>query len=405
MTDLLTPATTRRASEDTSPKRPPRPLALGAALAGVLSAGFVLAGCMAWALAGWFASDAGGHGDTRDALRVGADGWLLAHGSHLKFDVATISVAPLGLSLLCVYVAFRLGRRTARTCVVQDVKGALLATTVLAGGYGVVAVLTAVLASLEQARPQAGLAFAGAFLIAFLGGGTGIVAGSGLWPQWRRRLPETPLAVVTGAVTGVLLLAATASLLLAVALIVDLGAAANVLSRLHADVPGGLLYTLVVAAVAPNAVLLTGSYLVGPGFAVGAGTVVSPSAVVLGPLPAFPLLAALPDGGATPWWTAWLIGVPVLVGGGAAVLMLRRFPVTGYEVGSLRGLLSGAVAGILVSVLVAFAGGSVGPGRMADVGAPFVDTLLAAVVAMSIGGLVGGVATTWWQRRRATGSD
>ncbi len=48
------------------------------------------------------------------------------------------------------------------------------------------------------------------------------------------------------------------------------------LSRLHADTSGGLLYTVLVAAVAPNAVLLSGSYLLGPGFAVGTGTVVSP---------------------------------------------------------------------------------------------------------------------------------
>ena len=42
-----------------------------------------------------------------------------------------------------------------------------------------------------------------------------------------------------------------------------------------------------------------------------------------------------------------------------------------------------------------------GTGRMADIGAPLGDVLVAAAVAMSLGGLVAGVATAWWQRRAA----
>src|SRR5205085_2434701 len=96
---------------------------------------------------------------------------------------------------------------------------------------------------------------------------------------------------------------AAAAVLLSVALVLRLDTAANVLSRLHADTTGGLLYVVLVATVAPNAVLLGGSYLLGPGFAVGTGTVVSTSVVTLGPVPAFPLLAALPTD-TTP--SAWL---------------------------------------------------------------------------------------------------
>ena len=40
-----------------------------------------------------------------------------------------------------------------------------------------------------------------------------------------------------------------------------------------------------------------------------------------------------------------------------------------------------------------------GTGRMADIGAPVWEVLVAAVMAMSMGGLVAGVATAWWQRR------
>jgi hypothetical protein len=197
-----------------------------------------------------------------------------------------------------------------------------------------------------------------------------------------------------------LLLFAAAALLLTVALVMDLGAAANVLSRLHTDVAGGLLYTAFVAAVAPNAVLLSGSYLLGPGFAVGSGTLVSPGAVLLGPVPAFPLLAALPSTGTPPGWLTALAGAPVLAAVVAVVLVLRRYPAFSWESGALRGAGAGVVGGILTTLAIALAGGSVGPGRMADVGADLVDTLVSSTVGMGVGGLVAGVAATWWARRR-----
>src|SRR4051795_363523 len=121
MTDLLDPPGTRteQAATRESTLRSPAVTAAGAGLA---SAAAVLLGCMAVGLVAWFASDAGAHGDTRDAIRVGADGWLLAQGSrlHLGAASATITVVPLGLTLICGYGARRLGQWTARTSAVED---------------------------------------------------------------------------------------------------------------------------------------------------------------------------------------------------------------------------------------------------------------------------------------------
>jgi hypothetical protein len=403
MTDLLTPGPRRR-HPDGSPDDGRRPLAVSAGSAALTAAGAMLVGCMALALAGWFASDAGSHGDTRDAIRIGADAWLLAHGSHLQLEAATVTAIPLGLTMLCAYVTFRLGRWAGATSAVEDDRAVLTAVGVLAGVYGVVAVVTAVLASLGPAQPSPGRAFVGGFLLAGLFGGAGLLAGSGRWPGLRERVPEPVRCVATATASVVLLMLAAGSLLVTGALLLDLGSAANVLSRLHTDVPGGLLYTVVVAAVAPNASLLAGAYLLGPGFAVGTGTVVSPSAVVLGPVPAFPLLAALPGNGATPAWTAGLVVVPALVAGVAVASVLRRFPVSKYDAGALRGVAAGLLGGVLFALVTLLAGGSVGPGRMSDVGAPLGETLVAAGVAMGVGGLLGGVAMTWWLRRRWTES-
>jgi hypothetical protein len=52
-----------------------------------------------------------------------------------------------------------------------------------------------------------------------------------------------------------------------------------------------------------------------------------------------------------------------------------------------------------VGLLTALAGGSAGPGRM-QVVAPFAfEVMLHAITMFGLGGLVGGAAMTWWQRR------
>jgi hypothetical protein len=404
MTSLLDPPSTRAARRTGSGEDPLRPLAVGAAVAGAVAAGAVLLGCMALGLVGWFASDAGTHGTTRDALRVGTDGWLMAQGASLHLSTggvdATLTAVPLGLTLLCLYVAHRLGAWAASTSTVEDLRTVGLGAVVLSGVYALVALVSCVLASTPTAEPSLLGAFGGALLVALVGGGSGLLRGSRDVVDWRARVPEPVRAVAAGAVATVMLLVVAGSLLLTVALLANLGSAANVLSLLHADVAGGLLYTVLVAAVAPNAALLSGSYLLGPGFSVGTGTLVSPAGVSLGALPAFPLLAALPSPGTPPAWLAGLVALPVVAAVLGVVVMQRRHPVLGYDVGAARGLGSGVLAGLLVTAAVALAGGSVGPGRMADVGAPLLDTAIAATVSMGVGGLVAGVAVTWWARRR-----
>src|SRR5262249_26344046 len=151
--------------------------------------------------------------------------------------------------------------------------------------------------------------------------------------------------------------------------------------------------------VTPNATLFSGSYLLGPGFAVGTHTLVTPTAVVLGPLPMFPLLAALPDNGPTPGWAAALLALPPLVAAAAGYPTLGRYPTTRWDEAALRGVGAGFGCAVAFAVLAALSGGVVGPGRMADVG-PFVfQVLLHAIATFGIGGLLGALLATWRQRR------
>jgi len=403
MTDLLSPAA-RRTSPDAGGRRfSGRPLVLTAVVGGVLSAGTTLLVAGAVALAGWFAADAGRYGDTRDAMRVAADGWLLAHGAGLHLDAATITLPPLGFTLLCGYVAYRCGRWAAATSSAGsadgDLRGVLRGAGLQATVYAVVALVTAVLAVDPKAESDLMRAFVGGLVVSSVAGGAGVLVGSGQARRLLARMPAYGRSVLAGAAATLLLVLAASSFLVAGALITDFGTAATVLSRLHADGPGGLMYTVVGILFVPNAVVLGATYLLGPGFALGTGTVVSPTMVMIGPVPAFPLLAALPGDGATPAWTTGLLGAPVLLAAVAMVLVVRIAPVGRYDAGALRGLGAGLLAAVLLTLLAALAGGSAGPGRMSDVGADLWSVLLAACVSLGGGGLVGGVLAAWRSRR------
>jgi hypothetical protein len=392
MTGLLTPS---MRSDAPAPADGRRPLVVGAALAGAAAAATVLVGCMALALAAWFSADQGSHGTTRDALRIGADAWLLAHGASLEVGVATITVVPLGLTLICGYVCFRLGRWAAQTSYAEDGRAVALATVVMSGIYALVAIVVALLATTPDAEPSLGRAFGGGFVVALLGGGPGLVVGSGQLSSVLARLPESVRSVGYAGVRCFLGVFAAGGVLVTVALMLDLGAAANVLSRLQAGNAGGALITVLVAGFAPNAALFGTSYLVGPGFAVGTGTAVSTSTVALGPVPAFPLLAALPSEGPAPWWAVSFQAVPVVVAVASGWLGVRAFRCTGYDVAALRGLLSGIAGGLLLGIAMALSGGAAGPGRMEDVGTGFVEPTLLAMLSLGLGCTLGAVLARW----------
>lgn len=401
MTDLLSPA--RRSPASSAGRPAGRSPVLSAVLGGLVASGSMLLLSVAVALAGWFAADAGRYGDTRDATRVGADAWLLAHGAGLRLDTATLTVVPLGLTILCVLATVRSGRWVATTAALgadrADLRSVATAAGVMATVYGLVAMLTAILAAHPLAESDLLRALLGGSALALVAGGGGLLARSGQGRALAGRLPAGVRAVLLGAASALLLVVAGAAFLVGTALLLDFGTAATVLSRLHTDGSGGLMYTVVGIAFVPNAVLLGAAYLLGPGFAVGTGTVVSPTAVVLGPLPSFPLLAALPDTGATPDWTTAVIGVPVLLTAVAVTLASRRTRAARVDLGALWGLGAGLLAAVLLALLVDLAGGAAGPGRMAVVGGDPWATFLAAAVSCGGGGLAGGALGTWWARR------
>jgi hypothetical protein len=375
-----------------------RPLLTASALAGAMAAAIGLVVCMSVALTGWFLADAGAHGDTTDALRVGADAWLVGHGSHLVLSGAPIGISPLAITMLLVLIAFRAGRWAAtRSAPAADdrVLGGAVATFSCA--YVVLAVVTCVLASRSGATPVLGRAVLGALLVSAIAGGIGLAVGSDR--GWLDRCPRWAVDVVVGGVAGALWLVAAGAALAGVSLLVSFSEAATVMSELHLSVGDALSYTVVMALFAPNAALLGVSYLVGPGFAFGTATTVSPTAVSLGVVPAYPVLAALPGEGPTPGWLVLVMAVPALAAALGAAAMLRRNGPLAHDLAAIRGAAAGFAGGILVTVLVAVAGGPLGTGRMADIGAPAMQVLVFATGLMGVGGVLGAVVQNWWLRR------
>ncbi|GAA1133580.1 cell division protein PerM [Nocardioides aquiterrae] len=411
MTSLL-PGSSSAFSQARYDARHRRPLVLVAVLGGAAAALATLLVCLALGVVGWFLADAGAHGAPRDGLRVGALGWLLAHGSGLHVQGVAVTVVPLGLTALAAWSVWQLGHRVGDSVsghgpdaerIADGERDWTVATATLCftAGYAAVAIVTLRLAATPETAPSLARVLLWSMLLCLTFGLAAIAIGSGRAAIWAALLP--PSARAAGAtclrVLGAYL--AVAAVAFAAALVVDFGTAINVMSRLHTGAGDAAVYTALTATVVPNATLFSASYLLGPGFAVGAGTLVSPTLVQIGALPMFPLLAALPDNGPTPAWTAYLVGLAPVVAALAAARSQRRNPTLRWEEGALRGCAGGVLAGVLLGILAAVSGGAVGPGRMRVLGPESLDVMVHAITAFGIGGLVGGVLMTWWQRRAA----
>jgi hypothetical protein len=387
-----------------------RPLLPTAVLGGVVAAGGPLMVCLAVAVVGWFVTDAGGHGSPSGALRVGALGWLTGHGSGVTVEGVRVTAVPLGLTLLAAWTIWRVGHRVG-----ESVSGhgpdaeriadgerdwtVPLAAALFAAGYVVVAVLTATLASTAATAPSTPRVVGWSLLLTVLVGLPAISRGSGRAATWVSLLPPALRAALVVGRSIVLgwLLVATAAWVLALAL--DLSTAANVVSQLDADAGDAALISLLSVGVAPNATLWSSAYLLGPGFSVGTGTLISPGAVILGPLPMVPLLAALPDASQTSGWTGLVMLVPALVAIVAAAWAQRRLPRVTVDRAAVRGCGGGLLAGVVVGALTGLSGGAVGPGRLQSVGPFGYEVLLHAMTAFGIGGLLGALVAWWWRER------
>ncbi len=151
------------------------------------------------------------------------------------------------------------------------------------------------------------------------------------------------------------------------------------------------------------------AYVIGPGFAFGAGTVLAPTGSVLGPVPLFPMLAALPavpqgpHAGRPGLVALAVLAVPYLAGAFGGLLTVRTAPSPTIEAAPLWGLACGAAAGCVTGALAVFSGGPLGTGRLAAVGPSGWQVALVATLEIGISAAVTAGIANWLliRRRRA----
>ncbi len=382
--------------------RPTRPLALSTVMAIACSAAIGLIGCLAVSVAVWFS---GGSGAFGSAVRTGALGWLVGNGSGLVVQGTPLTAVPVGLLGLWGYLLYRSGRWAGAHSKVRSWTDVATGVAVATVGYGAVGAVVATLTSTDTVHAGLVRSAVAPALLALLAGGLGVLRGSGRARQLFELLPEEVRAGLHGGVTGAAVMLAAGGVLFTASLVVHFSDVVTLAEGARAGVLGGLVLAVLGAALVPNAVLSAGAFIAGPGFTLGSGTLVAPGDVHLDALPAFPLLGVLPQGDGSAWWLSALIVLPVLAGAVAGVIAVRRYPVYGPDHAALRGGLAGLVGGVGFGGLTGLARGSVGPGRMQDVGPDVWGTMLVCALAFLLGGAVTAAGARWAGTVRARRGD
>ena len=323
-----------------------------------------------------------GEDATWGAARVGLRLWLFGHGVPQSVSGIGISLIPLGISALAVYAVYASTRRTGVATRAGLVAGMLV--------YMMLALLAGRMAGLDGFEMfRAAL---GGLVVGGIGTGMGLVRRSET-VTWRtvaapvsRRLASPVRSGLRASTLAVTMLLGASALLVGIWVLAGRATIGDVVRGLSLDAAGGVVFALAQLIYLPNLMIWALAWLAGPGFAVGDGTRFAPDQVVGGPMPAVPLLGALPTSSMS--GSAALIAPAVIVGIGAVVglYLHRRAPVERWwHQPAAVGTCALAVA-VVTSALVVVSSGAAGPGRMAVVGAAWWQ------VGPLVGALVGGGA-------------
>ena len=361
--------------------------------------------------------------------RGSVDVWLLGHGADVTFTLdpgtalslglagaeapVVVTIALLGFALLTVLLGARAGRRIAESG--HRRLGGL-------SGLGAFGLLSAAV-TLSVLHPMARPSIWQGVLLPTLVFGAGLLLGMlrpdrdadaptadrgrGPLARWVARLPidtrATGSAALRAGFAAVALILAVSAVALTALLVLGYADIIRLYEALHTEVVGGIAVTAVQLALLPDLVVWTASWFVGPGFAIGTGSQVSPLGTSLGPLPALPIFGALPTGD-SPLAFAGLL-VPVVAGflAGVAVRPALTRALDGVRLPAVLivGLGGGVVGAILLGLLAWASAGSAGPGRLADVGPSPVAVAIVALLELAPAIALGLVSGAVLPRGRA----
>jgi hypothetical protein len=361
-------------------------------------------------LAAWVTATRHGNA-VRPALATAVQAWLLANHTGLAISGGSMGIVPLGLTVGLGALLVRGGRQAARLSSGHDLFDCVAAAFAVALPYGVIAALLTKPAQWGQDRPQPLQALAGGFALALVCAFVGALRETGQRAVVVARLPDSVRRVMRAGLAATAVIVGFGAVLVGAGLALHAGRAATIMSSLDGGVSASVLMAAVSVAYLPNLAIWGSAWSVGPGFAVGTNTSITLGAVHLGTLPAVPLLAALPANGAPPTFARLAIIAPIGAGLLAGWLLARARVHTPNAQGpwwerqrlmdAVWGMAAGAVAGLAMGILAWLSGGSLGPGRMAQLGPSAWHVGIA--VTFEVGALAG--LTTWllgWRREQTT---
>jgi hypothetical protein len=339
---------------------------------------------------------------------VATDGWLLLHRIGVDVPGGRLALLPLALAGLPIGLAWTAGRRIGAGLVhgplaASDGGRQLLRalSAPLAGfavGYSAVIVVAAALARGDGVAPVLWQAVLLGPVLPLVGATPAALRAAGAPVLGTLadafHVPDRVRRTARAACLAAAMLVAAGGLLVAAALVVHHDRVATLNTALAPGVVGGAVLLMAQMALVPNFALWAVSFLAGPGFAVGAGSLVTPGASQLGLLPLVPVLGAVPPPGPMPAPFGAVLVLPVLAGAVAGWTLTRR-AVGGVVEAVFDALTAAGLATAGLTVLIALGGGSAGPGALATVGAsPWRAGLALA------GELAAGAAVAAWLTHR-----
>lgn len=369
--------------------------------------------------------------------RLAGKFWLVMHGVPLELSVTTgpssasvqngtFDLLPMGLVLIPFFLSWRAGRRLARASYTDQLWQPLLGSVLV---YAAAGLATGFVCN----SPGSEAPLLASMLLPIIPAGLGLVVGArreaGSWgrligvnaadwiaktSQDQRWAGSYVWAVARSGFVALVSALAAASMLLAINLIVRWADIASVYQGMRAGGIGGAALTLGQLGFMPNLAAWSLAWSSGAGFNLGAGSAVTPLGTAVAPVPPVPLLAALPTGALV--WGFAALAIPVAAGMLAGWWFVRTGENHFDEWLSLKvrqrwlslpgstlflGLAVGLVAAVLACVLFWLSSGSVGLGRLTEVGpSPFTAALwLGAEVGAGV--VLGSLAGPWLEAARS----
>ena len=332
--------------------------------------------------------------------RVAVYAFLLACGvpiqisggelAGIEFSTFVMAAMPLGMTLMMALMAIRIGYRLSAA---SSLWPAWIGGGLAFGGisYGASLLAQHESVTLDEFQPLwiPALFFSGLLLISSVSGKRFELFPGANGPEAKERVAiraaavkafeslhwslKTALSPAVRVGLGVVAtLVFTSSAVITLALGFGWIEVIRLYEELGLSVLGGVMLTLGQLAILPNLIIFGSAWISGVGFGIGTGSLVSPMATQLGPIPALPIFAAIPTGG---FDRGILFALVPVVAAFVGTIMVRRHADqmrweygTRYSAAFSLSLLAALTAGILSFLLAVLASGSFGPGRFAEVG-------------------------------------